>query len=201
MEKKYKFLAFEIFPSFSNLSLSHRLSTSVRRLRFIAAVALLGLLTTAIAPATVSKPVKAMAQVSLYQLYNPTAGLHFYTTDWNEVLTAIQNDGYLYERVVATVDNSPGGDRVPLYRLFNPTRFDHFYTISWEEALFAIQNYGYRYERIEAYIGPPNELPTPLYRLYHPVSNDHFLTTDWNEVIIAIQNNGYRYDGVGGSVY
>jgi hypothetical protein len=139
--------------------------------------------------------VQPLAATSFYRLWNPTNGSdHFHTTDWNEVLTAIQL-GYQYEGDRTKVSNSSGGGLVPFYRLWNPSNNDHFHTTDWNEVLTAAQ-LGYRYEGIRAYVYPATSSSgLPFYRLYNPTTGDHFHTTEWNEVLTAVQQ-GYQYEGI-----
>jgi hypothetical protein len=155
----------------------------------------------AAAPAFASAPAKpnqnvspALAATSFYRLYQPSSGDHFHTTDWNEVLTAVQL-GYQYEGDRTKVSSSDDGDLVPFYRLWNPANNDHFHTTDWNEVLTAAQ-LGYRYEGIRAYVYPANSSRgIPFHRLYNPTNGDHFHTTEWGEVLTAVQQ-GYRYEGV-----
>jgi hypothetical protein len=138
--------------------------------------------------------VQPLAATSFYRLWHQPSGDHFHTTDWNEVLTAVQL-GYTYEGDRTKVSNSDDDDLVPFYRLWNPTTNDHFHTTDWNEVLNAVQQ-GYRYEGIRCFVYPANsDKGIPFYRLWNPANGDHFHTTEWGEVLTAIQQ-GYRYEGI-----
>jgi hypothetical protein len=135
--------------------------------------------------------------VPFYRVWNPTTGDHFLTTDPNEVQSAQQCCGYVYEGVRATVSAVPGTGLVPFYRLWNPTTGDHFHTTDPNEVQTAQQCCGYQSEGIRAYVYPANSANgVPLYRLWNPTTGDHFHTTDPNEVQSAQQCCGYVNEGV-----
>jgi hypothetical protein len=135
--------------------------------------------------------------VSLYRLYRPATGHHFYTTSWAEAVNAFTNLGYRYEGTCCQVLSADSADGVPLYRLYRlyrPASDDHFYTTNWAEAVNAFTNLGYTYEGIQAHVWTSGS--TPLYRLYRPANGDHFYTTNWAEAVNAFTNLGYRYEGI-----
>jgi hypothetical protein len=137
--------------------------------------------------------------IPLYLYYNPSTGLHFYTTNINEGNNAA---GYVTEGVIGYVhQNATVTDPAPLYRYFNPTTGAHFYTLSITEGETAVTTYGYSGEGIAAYIYPQQQAGTiPLYRYYNPSSGDHFYTSDINEGRNAVASDGYAAEGVTGYV-
>jgi hypothetical protein len=148
-------------------------------------------------PARAQPNDQVQSTTSLYRLWSPDAGDHFYTTDWAEAVRAFNYLGYRYERIEARVDAVNDGGTVPLYRLWSPDAGDHFYTTDWAEAVRAFNYLGYRYEGIQAYVWPSNVSgTTPLYRLWSPDAGDHFYTTDWAEAVRAFNYLGYRYEGI-----
>ena len=99
---------------------------------------------------------------SMYRLYNPNSGEHFYTANAAEKnhLAAI---GWTYEGVgwVAPIS---GGD--PVYRLYNPNAGDHHYTMSAAEKNMLV-NAGWTYEGV-GWRSATNSGRAPLYREYNP---------------------------------
>ena len=53
-------------------------------------------------PASVPGAIQPQSLVAFYRLWNQSSGDHFHTTDWNEVITAIQL-GFTYEGIQARV--------------------------------------------------------------------------------------------------
>jgi len=53
-------------------------------------------------PASVQGVMQPQSIVAFYRLWNQSNGDHFHTTDWNEVITAIQL-GFTYEGIRARV--------------------------------------------------------------------------------------------------
>jgi hypothetical protein len=89
--------------------------------------------------------------VPFFHLRHPGTGDNFYTIDWNEVQSAIQNNGYVLAGDGSAYVYPPGqqgGGFRPLYRLYSPSGGDHFYTTSWEEVILVTQTLGYVYEGV-----------------------------------------------------
>jgi N-acetylmuramoyl-L-alanine amidase len=113
---------------------------------------------------------------TMYRLYNPNSGEHFYTgdeTEKNRVVAAGWNDegtGWI----------APESSSTPIYRMYNPNAGDHFYTASASERDSLI-DYGWRYEGIGWYSADAKT--TPVYRQYNPnaVSGAHNYTTSQAE--------------------
>ncbi len=115
---------------------------------------------------------------SLYRLFNPTSGDHFYTTSAPERDNAIVTGGYASDGIACYVFEPQTAGTTPLFRLFNPTNGNHFYTTSVPERDNAITANGYTSEGIACYVFEPQTAGTaPLYRLLNPINGDHFYTT------------------------
>jgi len=96
-----------------------------------------------------------VATVPLYRYWNPGAGDHFYTTNWNELGTG--NYGWGYEGIQCYVLSRQPAGSVPLYRYWNPEIADHFYTTNWGE--LGPGRYGWGYEGIQCYVFPQPAIP------------------------------------------
>ena len=66
---------------------------------------------------------------SMYRLYNPYSGEHFYTSSAYE-RNSLAEIGWNYEGVGWV---APTTDGEPVYRLYNANAGDHHYTVSAEE--------------------------------------------------------------------
>ena len=99
---------------------------------------------------------------SMYRLYNPNSGEHFYTGNASEH-DGLRSRGWTYEGVdwVAPVSSS-----MPVYRLYNPNAGDHHYTMNAAERNMLV-NAGWKDEGIGWY-SATNSGRAPLYREYNP---------------------------------
>ncbi|KAG0701107.1 hypothetical protein DFH29DRAFT_1000504 [Suillus ampliporus] len=135
--------------------------------------------------------------VGLLRAYQPVYLDHFYTTDVDEMNSAVTNLGYDAEGTTAYVFTASETSTIPLYRMYNPTVVDHFYTTSYSEVQNAAANDGYNYEEIAAYVYATNICGSiPLYRLYSAAGTDHFYTTSASEAENAAANLGYTSEGI-----
>ncbi|MCR5582135.1 MAG: hypothetical protein K6F70_00750 [Eggerthellaceae bacterium] len=130
----------------------------------------------ALADPTVSEKPEPIASVSMFRMYNPNGGEHFYTAsveerDWLSTL------GWKYEGIGWT---APATSDAPVYRLYNPNGGDHHYTMSAEERDW-LRGLGWKYEGIGWY--SDDNQTTVLYRAYNPnaVSGSHHYTTSLDE--------------------
>jgi len=101
---------------------------------------------------------EARTNSSLYRLYNPHSGEHFYTDSWGEV-TNLKKAGWTYEGLGWYIRSSGGA----VYRLYNPNSGDHHYTLSASER-DSLVRVGWRNEGIAFYSGGQH----PIYREYNP---------------------------------
>ena len=119
----------------------------------------------------VSDTVEDKRSYTVYRLYNPNSGEHFYTYDSNEIknleTTGWKNEGAAWKSP-ATSDN-------PVYRLYNPNAGDHHYTMNADERDNLVKA-GWNYEGIGWYSDDAKGVE--LYRLYNPnaVAGSHHYT-------------------------
>ena len=129
--------------------------------------------------------------VSMYRLYNPNSGEHFYTANATE-RDNLSNLGWRYEGVAW---NAPEISDIPVYRLYNPNAGDHHYTTSATERDNLV-SLGWKYEGIGWYsTGNDGQA---LHRLYNPnakAAGAHHYTTnaDERDNLISL---GWRYEGI-----
>lgn len=129
--------------------------------------------------------------VSVYRLYNPNSGEHFFTQDHAEAYH-LKSLGWKLERC-AWYGNGGG---IPAYVLYNPNAGDHHYTTDWTEVQDLI-NEGWRYEKVAFYVQASNT-DFAVFRLYNPNAKKagaHMLTMDVDEANDLIAA-GWRYEGV-----
>ena len=136
-----------------------------------------------------------VAGVTMYRLYNPNSGEHFYTKSVSERSTLI-GIGWSDEGIGWI---APETSSTPVYRLYNVNSGDHHYTTSSSERTNCI-NAGWNDEGIGWY--SDDSQGTPLYRLYNPnatgqyEAGGHHYTKDVNEKNSLIAN-GWRDEGIG----
>lgn len=130
---------------------------------------------------------------TMFRLYNPNSGEHFYTS------STVERDSII---AVGWQDEGTGwiapteGD--PVYRLYNQYAGEHHYTTSAVERDMLV-SVGWNDEGIGWYAGGER----PLYRLYNPnaYANNHHYSTDVGErdILISIgwQDEGIAWYGVG----
>ena len=128
---------------------------------------------------------------SMYRMYNPNTGEHFYTGDKTE-RKVLEDAGWKYEGVGFTFPASTGK---PVYRLFQPSTGEHLYTMSEEEKAKLLAE-GWNYEGIAFNSG--NEDEVPQYRLWNPnvsVGAYHFTASaEERNVLLAA---GWQDQGIG----
>lgn len=143
-------------------------------------------------PDTPSLPAQTATQ-TMFRLYNPNSGEHFYTS------STVERDSII---AVGWQDEGTGwiapsgGD--PVYRLYNQYAGEHHYTTSVVERDMLV-SVGWNDEGVGWYAGGER----PLYRLYNPnaYANNHHYSTDVGErdILISIgwQDEGIAWYGVG----
>lgn len=129
---------------------------------------------------------------TVYRLYHPGTGDHFYTSNPFEVNSA-QSSGYRFENNIgATFENGA----VTLFRLWSAGATDHFYTTNASERAAALAA-GYTSEgdvgKCDTSSG--NDNLRPVYRLWHPGIADHFYTLSAGERDAAA-GAGYTFEGI-----
>ncbi len=132
-----------------------------------------------------------VATVSMYRLYNPNSGEHFYTASAGERNHLI-GLGWNDEGIGWT---APARSNTPVYRLYNPNGGEHHYTTSEPERNNLI-SLGWNDEGIGWYSDDARTVP--LYRQYNPnaFANNHNYTTSLaeNDHLVSI---GWQPEGIG----
>lgn len=126
---------------------------------------------------------------TIYRLYNPNSGEHFYTpntTERNDLIKAGWNDegiGWV----------SPGFSGDPVYRLYNPNAGDHHYTMSLGEKN-ALVDLGWNDEGI-GWLSDSSK-SVPIYRQYNPnaKAGSHNYTPSFGEHN-ALGDLGWHLEG------
>ena len=137
----------------------------------------------------------ASTGVTMYRLYNPNSGEHFYTKDASERDNLV-SIGWKSE---GTAWTAPTSSNTPVYRVYNPNSGEHHYTKDAGErsSLVAL---GWNYEGIGWY--SDDNQGTPLYRLYNPnatgaqEAGGHHYTRDVSEKNSLIAA-GWKDEGIG----
>ncbi len=128
--------------------------------------------------------------VSMYRLYNPNSGEHFYTADESERSLLI-SIGWNNEGVGWTAPS----DGTPVYRLYNANGGEHHYTTDAAEKDMLV-GAGWSYEGVGWYSAPDSGVP--LFRDYNPnaFSNNHNYTasSSEHEHLVFL---GWRDEGIG----
>ena len=128
---------------------------------------------------------------SMYRLYNPNSGEHFYTAEVVE-RNALIIAGWRYEGVGWT---APEKSNTPVYRLYNKNAGDHHYTTDAHEREVLI-SVGWTDEKIGWY--SDDSKGVPLYRQYNPnaKAGSHNYTTDKheNDTLVSF---GWIEEGIG----
>ena len=130
------------------------------------------------------------AGISMFRLYNPNTGEHFYTANAKErnnlILTGWSSEsiGWL----------APASSKTPVYRLYNPFAGDHHYTSMVAERDMLVRA-GWRNEGVGWYSDDAHRVA--LYRQYNPYARTgtHNFTTSKVESD-GLVRLGWRYEGV-----
>ncbi len=104
---------------------------------------------------------ETVESMTMYRMYNPNSGEHFYTADANE-RDVLKSVGWNYEGIAWT---APKKSNTPVYRLYNKNSGEHHYTTNAAEKNMLI-GIGWNDEGIGWY--SDDNMTTPLYRLYNP---------------------------------
>ncbi len=130
---------------------------------------------------------------TMFRLYNPNSGEHFYTS------STVERDHLIS---VGWNDEGTGwiapAEGEPVYRLYNPYAGEHHYTISAGERDMLV-SVGWSDEGVGWFTGGSS----PLYRLYNPneYANNHHYSTSTVErdhlLSIGWQDEGIAWYGVG----
>lgn len=129
--------------------------------------------------------------ISMYRIYNPNSGEHFYTSSISERDNLV-NLGWNYEGIGWT---APAYSNTPVYRLYNSNAGEHHYTMSATERDNLVR-VGWTYEGIGWY--SDDKMRAPVYRQYNPYAfaNNHNYTPsiDEHNWLIGL---GWRNEGIG----
>ena len=140
---------------------------------------------------TPAEPAAKEGYSSMYRLYNPNSGEHFYTADTTERDNLV-GYGWRYEGIAWS---APETSDTPVYRLYNPNAGDHHYTTS-EKEKDNLVSLGWKFEGIGWYsTGTDGQA---LYRLYNPnakAAGSHHYTTsaDERDNLVSL---GWRDEGI-----
>lgn len=120
-------------------------------------------------------PVNASSGVTMWRLYNPYSGEHFYTANEQE-RDHLYDVGWNIEGVGWTAPEM--GDGKPVYRLYNRYAGDHHYTMKASERDFLVSK-GWKDEGIGWY----SDGNVKMHREYNPnaYAHNHNYTADENE--------------------
>ena len=127
-------------------------------------------------PSTSGKPA-VVSGVTMWRLYNPNSGEHFYTGNTAE-RDHLVHVGWKYEGVGWV---APAKSSTPVYRMYNPNAGDHHYTMNPAERDMLVRA-GWKYEGVGWY-SATNAGRAPVYREYNPnaKSGSHNYTLNWAE--------------------
>ena len=128
---------------------------------------------------------------TMYRLYNPNSGEHFYTASTHE-RDYLDNIGWNYE---GEAWDAPMESSVPVYRLYNPYAGDHHYTASAYER-DCLDRIGWNYEGIGWYSDDAEG--TPIYRLYNPyaqTATHHYTASAYERN--HLDSIGWNEEGIG----
>ena len=146
----------------------------------------------------------------IYRLYNVTSGLHFFTSNLEEIdiltgYSSINNSSspdFINEGVAYVVSSGANQD---LYRFYDSSKQRHFYSANSDERDFLMtsdQFSSFIYEGIAFKVfssldDTANISRIPVFRFYDPVSNFHFYTANDQERLIWEQSNqGWINEGI-----
>lgn len=141
------------------------------------------------------------------RFYNPSTGLHHYTTEALEAalvdhVLGWNAEGESLHWFPNGTENQPSETDSTsfqhLYRLYSPTTGDHLFTINKEEMMAASTVHGYVLEgRAGRAFSASTTATTPVYRFYKPLTGAHFYTNsaeEANNVITRSLGPGYDLD-------
>ena len=139
----------------------------------------------------VRKVNKARPTMSMYRMYDPNSGEHFYTGSMEERRNLVAA-GWKYEGVGFTFPLNTGD---PVHRLYDPITGEHLYTMDKAEMNMLLEQ-GWKYEGIAFNSGYETEVPQ--YRLHNPNAKRgayHFTASvEERDFLISL---GWEYQGIG----
>ncbi|MBQ1548378.1 MAG: bifunctional metallophosphatase/5'-nucleotidase [Lachnospiraceae bacterium] len=157
-------------------------------------LALAFIFTTVLGTGFTAKAVDAIAENSIYRLYNTSSGEHFYTSNKAEY-DSLSVGGWNGEGEAWSAPTGVYVGATPVYRLYNPNNGDHHYTTNAAERDNCVR-LGWSDEGIGWYSA--TEMGEPVYRLYNPnaATGSHHYTKDAAEKdnLVTV---GWKYEGIG----
>lgn len=132
---------------------------------------------------------------SVYRLYNPNSGEHFYTCNPQEI-EVLKQAGWQYEGLGWFTPKT--GQAV--YRVYNPNSGDHHYTMNQAEKEHLV-SVGWQDEG-HSWQAPNTDTKTPVYRLYNPqatVGTHHYTLNAYEKeqlVKAGWQDEGVSWHGL-----
>ena len=133
-------------------------------------------------------PVKTQ---TMYRLYNPNSGEHFYTASTEEK-DHLNKLGWNFE---GTGWIAPEKSKTPVYRLYNPNAGDHHYTTSQVEKEH-LMSVGWKDEGVGWY--SDDEETVPLFRQYNPNAkagaHNYTASRTENDYLVS---KGWKAEGIG----
>ena len=99
----------------------------------------------------------------MYRFFNPSKGVHLYTTDEVERDSIVENlDNFVYEGVKFYAYETEVDGSMPVYRFYEPTLGVHFYTPNEVEKDSVMKNLeNYNFEGV-AYYALPLEMDSDM---------------------------------------
>ena len=134
-----------------------------------------------------------------YRLYKSSIKDHFYTIDSLERVSAINTQGFNFERIEGFISLTNFVGSIPLYRLYKSGADIHYYTTSSTE-LENKKTAGYTHERTYYIYKTQLEWTTPLYYASSSANTDNFYTTSKYEYDNAVTKLSFTGNGVIGYV-
>ena len=128
------------------------------------------------------------ASFSIYRLYHPITGDHFYTASASEKNACVRA-GWKSEGVCS---KQPAKGAKAVYRLYNPNTGEHLFTMDRNERK-TLTAKGWVYEGHAFYSDP--DKGTPVYRLYNKSTGKHHYTAHKNEFDYLVKH-GWKGEGI-----
>ena len=146
---------------------------------------------------------------TVYRLFNPEVGVHFYTSDRSERNSVIEDlpnyeyEGASFQTITEEEADSLTGAR-PVFRFFNVDTGVHLYTINEAERDAIRENLpNFEFEGASYFAYDTQQEGTiPLYRFFDPEIGAHFYTPLAGERDAVVENlPGYELEGDGGVAF
>ena len=131
---------------------------------------------------------QAAGDVAMYRLYNPATGEHFFTSDLNEAMVSVAQNGWDSEGIGWWAP--PSGTGSPVYRLGakpGTGSAGHLYTTSSAERTAVLNSGQWNDEGIGWYSAGS----VGVYRQFNPATGQHNYTSDQNEIKVLTTQQGW----------